>query len=248
VIYFRDFGQSDAESLLSGGHLLLSGIAGTGKTLLIRSKLLPWLQARGEHFVIFDYHGDYAQDLSSHCWLGHDIGRTDLFEEELTNCVEAAVKSSVVVSQVPHADTLDRFLTALFVEVEKGRRPKSPWYLVVDASHLTHSSSVLLGFIPMAERHVCTLVVTTQLLLGLKPFLFRHFKHLAQFCPGHGDDFVSFYKNTKGFEPGLEVTMRRTVGSLPAQHFICFSGSVMPQGYALFRTEGHGTDHDPVLP
>lgn len=247
MLYFRDFGQADAESLLSGGHLLLAGIAGTGKSLLIRSKLLPWLHARGERFVVFDYHGDYAHDFSSHCWLGHDTGRGDVFEEELSKCVKAAVSSSVVISQLPHADTLGHFLRSLFNEIESGRGPKSPWFLIVDASHLTHSEPALLDFIPMAENHGCTLVVTTQILLELKPFLFRHFKHLAQFCPGYGDDFVYAYKGTKGFDPDLVAPMRWIVHGLPPMRFICFSALDMPKGYALSRTDGYGTNHDPVL-
>jgi hypothetical protein len=247
VIYFRDFSQADAERLLSGGHLLVTGIAGTGKSLLIRSKLLPWLHARDQHFVLFDYHGDYAQDIRSHCWLGHDTGRAEVFERELEKCVKAAVSSSVVISQVPHADTLNHFLTSLFDEVGKGRGPKTPWFLIVDASHLTHSSSTLLDFVPVAETHGCTLVVTTQLMSEFTPYVFRHFKRLAQFCPSYGDDILDVYRQAKGVVPGEENPIRRVVRGLSARQFLCFSETEAPQGFALSRTDGYGTDHDPVL-
>ncbi len=247
MIYFRDFSQVDAERLLSGGHLLVAGIAGTGKSLLIRSKLMPCLHARGEHFVIFDYHGDYAQDIRNHCWLGHDTGRSEVFEEELERSVKAAVSSSVVISQVPHADTLDHFLTSLFDEVVKGRGPDSPWFLIVDVSHRTHSSSILLDFVPVAEKHGCTLVITTQLMSDFTPSVFRHFKGLAQFCPSQGDDDLGLYRKAKGVVPEEENPIRRVVRGLLSRQFICFSGTEAPQGYVLSRTDGYGTDHDPVL-
>jgi uncharacterized protein (DUF1810 family) len=246
-LHFKDFGELDAEKLLSGGHVLLAGVAGTGKTLLVRSKLMPWLHARGAHFVICDFHGDYADDLPDPILLEggfKDAARvSDDFRRKATKALASTVVVSPLMPDVLHVS----FPALLISEVLAGRGPKSPWFLILDLSSDTHRMNELLDFIPVAKHYGCTLIITTQLLGPLKPHLFNDITFLAQFHPSYRDDLIRVIDRPRGliFEPATSMSER--ICMLKPLQFIGFSAGGSSQGYLLRRTPGYGTLSDPVL-
>ena len=245
--HFKDFGELDAEKLLSGGHVLLAGVAGTGKTLLVRSKLMPRLHARGAHFVICDFHGDYANDLPDPILLEGGFRDADQVSDDFRRKATKALASTVVVSPLM-PDVLHASFPALLIsEVLAGRGPKSPWFLILDLSSDTHGMNELLDFIPVAKRHGCTLIITTQLLGPFKPHLFNDITFLAQFSPSYRDDLIRVIDRPRGliFEPATSMSER--ICMLTQLQFIGFSAGGSSQGYLLRRTPGYGTLSDPVL-
>jgi uncharacterized protein (DUF1810 family) len=247
-LYFKDFGESDAERFLSGGHVLLAGIAGTGKTLLIRSKLMPWLHARGAHFVICDYHGDYADDFPDPILLDGEFDDAEQLSADFRRKAAKALASTSVISPLMPFTLHASFPASLISEVLAGRGPKSPWFLIVDLSSDTYRMGELLDFIPVAKRYGCTLIITAQLLGPFKPYLFTDIAHVAQFSPSYQDDLIRAIGRTRGmiFAPASSVYDK--INMLRQLEFIAFSGAESSQGYRLHRTPGYGTRSDPVLP
>jgi uncharacterized protein (DUF1810 family) len=246
-LHFKDFGELDAEKLLSGGHVLLAGVAGTGKTLLVRSKLMPWLHARGAHFVICDFHGDYANDLPDPILLEGGFRDADQVSDDFRRKATKALASTVVVSPLMPDVLNPSFPVLLISEVLAGRGPKSQWFLILDLSSDTHRMNELLDFIPVAKRHGCTLIITTQLLGPFKPHLFNDITFLAQFSPSYRDDLIRVIDRPRGliFEPATSMSER--INMLGPLEFIGFSAGGSSQGYLLRRTPGYGTLVDPVL-
>jgi len=246
-LHFKDFGELDAEKLLSGGHVLLAGIAGTGKTLLVRSKLMPWLHARGAHFIICDFHGDYANDLPNPILLEGGFGDAEQLSADFRRKATKALASTVVISPLMPSLLHTSFPALLISEVLAGRGPKSPWFLILDLSSDTHRMNELLDFIPVAKRYGCTLIITTQLLGPFKPYLFNDITYLAQFSPGFTDDLIRVMERPRGliFEPATSMSER--ISMLRQLQFIGFSAAESSQGYLLHRTPGYGTLSDPVL-
>lgn len=246
-LHFKDFGELDAEKLLSGGHLLLAGVAGTGKTLLVRSKLMPWLHARGAHFVICDFHGDYANDLPNSILIEEGFEDAGQMSADFRRKATQALASTVVVSPLMPTVLHPSFPALLISEVLAGRGPKAPWFLILDLSSDTHRMGELLEFIPVAKRHGCTLIITTQLLGPFKPYLFNDITFLAQFSPGYRDDLMRVIDRPRGliFEPATSMSER--INMLRPLEFIGFSAGGSSQGYLLRRTPGYGTLVDPVL-
>jgi hypothetical protein len=246
-LHFKDFGELDAEKLLSGGHVLLAGVAGTGKTLLVRSKLMPWLHSRGAHFVICDFHGDYANDLPDPILLEGGFRDADQVSDDFRRKATKALASTVVVSPLMPDVLHPSFPALLISEVLAGRGPNSPWFLILDLSSDTHRMNELLDFIPVAKRHGCTLIITTQLLGPFKPHLFNDITFLVQFSPSYRDDLIRVIDRPRGliFEPATSMSER--INMLRPLHFIGFSAGGSSQGYLLRRTPGYGTLSDPVL-
>ena len=247
-LYFKDFCESDAERILSGGHVLLAGIAGTGKTLLVRSKLMPWLHAQGAHFIICDFHGDYANDLPDPIVIEGGFEDAEQLSADFRLKATKALASTAVISPLMPFTLHASFPPSLISEVLAGRGPKSPWFLIVDLSSDTYRMSELLDFIPLAKRYGCTLIITAQLLGPFKPYLFTDIAHLAQFSPSYQDDLIRTIGRTRGmiFAPASSVYDR--INMLRQLEFIAFSGAGSSQGYRLHRTPGYGTLSDPVLP
>jgi uncharacterized protein (DUF1810 family) len=246
-LHFKDFGELDAEKILSGGHVLLAGITGTGKTLLVRSKLMPWLHARGAHFVICDFHGDYANDLPNPILIERGFEEADQMSDDFRRKATKALASTVVVSPLMPTVLHASFPALLISEVLAGRGPKSPWFMILDLSSDTHRMNELMDFIPVAKRHGCTLIITTQLLGPFKPHLFNDITFLAQFSPSYRDDFIRVIDRPRGliFEPATSMSER--ISMLRQLQFIGFSAVESSQGYLLHRTPGYGTLSDPVL-
>ena len=246
-LHFKDFGELDAERILSGGHVLLAGLAGTGKTLLVRSKLMPWLHARGAHFIICDFHGDYANDLPNPILLEGGFEDAEQLSADFRRKATKALASTVVISpQMPsllHAS----FPALLIAEVLAGRGPKSPWFLILDLSSDTYRMNELLDFIPVAKRYGCTLIITTQLLAPFKPYLLTEIAYVAQFSPSYHDDLVRVIERPRGliYEPATSMCER--ISMLMQLQFIEFSSGGSSQGYLLHRTSGYGTLSDPIL-
>ena len=246
-LHFKDFGELDVEKLLSGGHVLLAGVAGTGKTLLVRSKLMPWLHARGAHFVICDFHGDYANDLPDPILIEEGFEDVGQMSDDFRRKATQALASTVVVCPLMPTVLHPSFPALLISEVLAGRGPKTPWFLILDLSSDTHRMDELLEFIPVAKRHGCTLIITTQRLGPFKPHLFGDITFLAQFSPGFKDDLIRVIERPKGliFEPATSMSER--IDMLRPLQFIGFSSGGSSQGYLLHRTPGYGTLSDPVL-
>jgi hypothetical protein len=246
-LHFKDFGELDAERILSGGHVLLAGIAGTGKTLLVRSKLMPWLHARGAHFIICDFHGDYANDLPDPILLEGGFEDAEQLSADFRRKATKALASTVVISPLMPSLLHASFPALLIAEVLAGRGPKSPWFLILDLSSDTYRMNELLDFIPVAKRHGCTLIITTQLLAPFKPYLLTDIAYVAQFSPGYHDDLIRVIERPRGliYEPATSMCER--ISMLMQLQFIGFSSGGSSQGYLLHRTPGYGTLSDPVL-
>jgi uncharacterized protein (DUF1810 family) len=246
-LHFKDFGELDAERILSGGHVLLAGIAGTGKTLLVRSKLMPWLHARGAHFIICDFHGDYANDLPDPILLEGGFEDAEQLSADFRRKATKALASTVVISPLMPSLLHASFPALLIAEVLAGRGPKSPWFLILDLSSDTYRMNELLDFIPVAKRHGCTLIITTQLLAPFKPYLLTDIAYVAQFSPGYHADLTRVIERPRGliYEPATSMCER--ISMLMQLQFIGFSSGGSSQGYLLHRTPGYGTLSDPVL-
>lgn len=247
-LHFKDFEARDAERLFSGGHVLLAGPCGSGKTLLIRSKLLPLLHARGAHVVVCDYHGDYTNDLPSRVLLEQQVKDAKLLSVELKRNVRIAFDSSVVFHEEKFKWIWEPFLALLFAEVLAGRGPKSDWYLVIDLSSDTFCMPALLEFIPLAKKHGCTLIITAQRLVEFKPYLFSDITFLAQYTGWYENNPIILSGRPRGLIHMQAEVLKNRIDNLTPLQFICFSMGGSSQGYRLHRTPGYGTLSDPVLP
>ncbi len=247
-LYLKDFEARDAERLLSGGHVLLAGGCGSGKTLLIRSKLLPLLHSRGAHVVVCDYHGDYTQDLPNQR-LKHGFEDDESLSEELKRNVAKAFDASAVISEdEPIGRLWGRFMALLFAEVLAGRGPKSEWYLVIDLSSDTFRMPSLLEFIPLAKKYGCTLIITAQRLVEFKPYLFSDITFLAQYSGWYENSLIILSGRPRGLIHMQAEVLKNRIDNLNPLQFICFYMGGSSQGYRLHRTPGYGTGNDPVLP
>jgi hypothetical protein len=245
---FKEFEGRDAERLLSGGHVLLVGGAGRGKTLLIRSKFLPWLHASGAHFVVCDYHGDYAADLANQVLSEDEFEHADRMTHGLKRCIKAAFDSSVVISHEGSDLIWEYFIPILIAEVIAGRGPKSPWFLIIDLSSHAFNMPALLDFIPVAKIYGCTLIITSQRLVEFKPYLFSDIAFLNQFSAWGEDDHIAVSGGPRSLIYMQSAVMRAKIEMLQPLQFMGFSMGGASQGYRLTRTPGYGTHSDPVLP
>jgi hypothetical protein len=103
------------------------------------------------------------------------------------------------------------------------------WFLVVDLSSQFDQLDALWGFLPEAQAHGCTVIVSVQG-AGRLPFeSLRYFNVLAQFSAGFSADIDAV-------APSDVPSWRQTVLGLHSGQFVLRVGTGSPRCYQLERT------------
>lgn len=225
---FRPFDPFVIPDMLNSGHVLLAGVAGSGKSLLLNSMLLPWMRSRGLHYVACDYHGDLDQlprslDLCPYRNPSPDFSRL----------ATEALKSSVILSRADEGLSdgaeWNLVLADVIARVRAGKGPVKKWFLVVDLSSQFDQLDALWGFLPEAQTHGCTVIVSVQGAGRLPLESLRYFNVLAQFSAGFSVDIDAV-------APSDVPSWRQTVLGLHSGQFVLRVGTGSPRCYQLERT------------
>lgn len=158
---YKRLGQTDMGPLLSSGHVLISGISGTGKSLLLNCWGLPWLRARGHPYVVCDFHGCLDP-----------LPRALVFDPDRQSPSDIAALASdalsgstlMVRTDVGWSNGVEwgLFISAIVAQVKAGRGPTKPWFLVIDVSSHCYDLAALWEFLSVAKSYGCTVIVSAQ--------------------------------------------------------------------------------------
>lgn len=225
---FSAFDPFMASQMMNGGHVLLCGSAGTGKSLLLNNQLLPWMRAHGRHHVVVDFHGE-MDPLPRGSVFDPDRQSSD----DLMALAADALKSSVILTRrdAGWADgpAWDHLLKCFLAKVRAGGGPIKSWFLVVDVSSHSDQLAALWEFLPDAAAFGCTLIVMIQRTDRLPPEVLRRFSVVAQFNSGYSRDI-------QAVAPADIPEWPKTVTNLKARHFLLKVGTAFPRGYRLERS------------
>jgi len=225
---FRPFDPFVIPDMLNSGHVLLAGVAGSGKSLLLNSILLPWMRSRGLHYVACDYHGDLAP--LPRCLVFDPAHKASAGFSALA---ADALRSSVVLSRIDdgwwNGAEWNHFLADIIAHVKAGKGPVKNWFLVVDVSSHFDQLDSLWGFLPEAQAHGCTVIVSVQGAGRLPLESLRYFNVLAQFSAGFSADIDAV-------APSDVPSWRQTVLGLHSGQFVLRVGTGSPRCYQLERT------------
>ena len=214
--------------MLKSGHVLLAGVAGSGKSLLLNSQLLPWMRSRGLHCIACDYHGDL--DPLPRCLV---FDPTQKISEGFSALAADALRSSVVLSRADegwsNGPEWNLILADVIARVRAGNGPVKNWFLVVDVSSHVDQLEALWGFLTEAQALGCTLIVTIQGAGRLSQETLRHFNVLAQFSTAFSADIDAVASSDV-------PAWKETVSRLQCGQFVLRVGSSSPRCYQLERT------------
>jgi uncharacterized protein (DUF1810 family) len=223
-----DFGQFDqfvVTDMLREGHVLIAGIAGTGKSLLLNTQLLPWLRAQGHHHVVCDYHGDLDPLPRSLVFAPHQQSPA-----EIMALAGDALSSSAIVQRTDigwsNGLAWNLFLTDVISLVRSGKAPRKPWFLVVDLSSHLENMEALWGFLPEAKSYGCTIIVTTQGPDRLPVGVTGQFSVLVQF-------HLAFRSSIEAIAPSDYPQWVKLVGNLKQSYFFLKTRGFSPRGFFL---------------
>jgi uncharacterized protein (DUF1810 family) len=225
---FRPFDPFVIPDMLNSGHVLLAGVAGSGKSLLLNSRLLPWMRSRGLHYIVCDYHGDLDPLPRSLDFCPFRKPSPDFSE-----LAAEALKSSAVLSRADQGlsdgTEWNLILADIIARVRAGNGPVKNWFLVVDVSSHVDQLDSLWGFLPEAQAHGCTVIVCVQGAGRLPEESLRHFNVLAQFSAGFSVDIDAVASSDV-------PSWRQTVLGLHCGQFVLRVGSGSPRCYQIERT------------
>lgn len=224
---FRPFDPFVIPAMLDAGHVLLAGVAGSGKSLLLNSMLLPWMRSRGQHHVVCDYHGDLDPLPRS-----LDICPLRKPSPDFSGLAAEALKSSAVFTRsdegLSDGQEWNLILADIVARVRAGKGPVKNWFLVVDLSSQFDRLEALWSFLPEAQAHGCTVIVTVQGAGRLSQECLRYFNVLAQFSAGISMDIDALASSDI-------PSWKQTVSRLEFGRFILRIGSSSPRCYQLGR-------------
>jgi uncharacterized protein (DUF1810 family) len=225
---FKPFDPFIIPDMLGAGHVLVAGVAGSGKSLLLNSQLLPWMRSRGLHYVACDYHGDL--DPLPRCLVFDPAQKTPA---DFSGLAADALKSSVVLSRADegwsNGPEWNLILSDVIARVRQGKGPVKNWFLVVDVSSHVDQLEALWGFLPEAQAQGCTVIVTIQGAGRLSQDSLRHFNVLAQFSTGFSSDIDAVASSDV-------PAWKETVTRLQRGQIVLRVGSSSPCYYQLERT------------
>ncbi len=229
---FMDFDAFLASHLLGEGHVLMAGVAGAGKTLLLNTQLLPWLRAQRRHFVAIDFHGE-LDPVPREIVL--DPTRQN--EDYLAGLAADVIASPAVLCRKDpgwaHGAGWNPCLVGLINRVRAGLGPAKPWYLIVDVSSHLDELDAFWGFLPEAESYGCTIIASMQCAGRIPPELRAAFRVIAQFHSVHPDD-------AQALAPADVPDWSKVVTRLQVCQFLLKVGAAAPRGYVLRRTRAPG--------
>jgi hypothetical protein len=155
------------QGVIGGGHVLISGAPGAGKSHLLREAIIPGLVASGAQVLVIDYADVIGAKIKG---LRREVYGEETFGVSNPNAASPAADllgSSAIAtlaSERAGRDAMaDLLLRSLYVELVKhppaagGRR-----FLVVDISHQSSALSTFGPLLREAVKHSYTLIVTCQ--------------------------------------------------------------------------------------
>lgn len=221
---FARFNQADAAAMLSSGHVLLSGMAGTGKSLLLNCWALPWLRSQGHPYVLCDYHG--CLDPLPRA-LVFDPNRQSTWD--ISALATDALGQSAVIVRTDEGwgsgAQWNLFVSAIVEQVKAGKGPAQPWSLVIDVSSHCYELNALWDFLPLAKSYGCTVIATAQgagrLPVEVVPLFSVH-------C-----HFACMDMDVLHLDTSDPVAWRRMVSNLHPRQMMLKVGSAAPAGRHL---------------
>jgi len=224
---FRPLDPLVIHDMLGAGHVLLAGVAGSGKSLMLNSQILPWMRSRGLQYIACDE--DYLDPLP----------RSLVFDPAphasagIASLAAEALRSAVVLIRKDacwwNGSEWNPILSGIIARVRDGKGPVKKWFLVVDVSTHVDQLEALWNFLPEAQAHGCTVIVTVQGAGRLSPESLRYFNVLAQFSAGISMDIDAVASSDV-------PSWKQTVLGLRCGQFILRIGSNPPRCYQIERT------------
>lgn len=155
------------QRVIEGGHVLISGAPGSGKSHLLREAIVPGLVAAGAQVLVIDYADVIGAKIIG---LRREVYGEETFGVSSPNAASPAAdllgSSAIATLACERAgrDTMaDLLLRALYVELIKYPPDRAPRrFLVVDISHQSSALSTFPLLLRTAVKSGHTLVVTCQ--------------------------------------------------------------------------------------
>jgi uncharacterized protein (DUF1810 family) len=224
---FRPLDPLVIHDMLGAGHVLLAGVAGSGKSLMLNSQILPWMRSRGLQYIACDegYLDPLPRSLVFDPAPHASAGIASLAAE--------ALRSAVVLIRTDagwwNGAEWNPILSGIIARVRDGKGPVKKWFLVVDVSTHVDQLEALWNFLPEAQAYGCTVIVTLQGAGRLSPESLRYFNVLAQFSAGISMDIDAVASSDV-------PSWKQTVLGLRCGQFILRIGSNPPRCYQIERT------------
>lgn len=154
-------------AVIRGGHVLISGAPGSGKSHLLREALVPGLVASGAQVLVIDYADVIGAKIKG---LRREVYGEETFGISNPNAASPAADllgSSAIATlacERSGRDAMaDLLLRSLYVELVKNPPDRSARrFLVVDISHQSSALSTFGPFLREAVKNGYVLIVTCQ--------------------------------------------------------------------------------------
>ena len=155
------------QRVIEGGHVLISGAPGAGKSHLLREAIVPGLVAAGAQVLVIDYADVIGAKIKG---LRREVYGEETFGVSNPNAASPApdlLGSSAIATlacERSGRDAMaDLLLRSLFVELVKNPPDRSARrFLVVDISHQSSALSTFGPLLREAVKNGFTLIVTCQ--------------------------------------------------------------------------------------